>query len=85
MSAGSDPARLRLVYGHRDTIEVLEGLIALAKRGELLGLVACTVEARDDTTATFAHMAWHEDLEQPWSRLVASVAAAQHDLLAEGL
>lgn len=82
--------KLTLVHGGKDMLEVLEETAERVKRGELLGLVLCTVqpprpehkEVEPTLWWTWAH---HEGLQAPFALLLATLTCAQHTMLEKGL
>lgn len=79
------PPRLDLFSGNRDLIETLEEALALARSGELLGVMVCGVAATADGLGYGWNYAWNDDLPQPWANMLAASISASDDLRFKGL
>lgn len=73
---------LNLIAGNGDVVGLLEEAAELARKGELVAVTICACTSSGNVGN---QSAWKDDIEFPWSRLLASVADAQHRLLTEGL
>ena len=73
---------MRLVYGSRDIIDLLEDTLEKARTGEVLGVVVSLID-KDD--GQWTDIAWVEDTPYPWSRLHAAAASSVNHLMQRGL
>lgn len=75
---------LRLIPGGGDMVAAVEDLLEQIRTGKVVGVVLCGITDIDGGTCgwTWAH---RDDIALPWPRLLAAVATAEHDLVAEGL
>lgn len=71
---------MRLVFGGKDIIEQLEDALTRARSGELQGVIICGI-SEGGSGWIGAHV---DDTPYPWSRLLAAVSAAHHDLIVDG-
>lgn len=73
---------LRLIHGGYDVVEALEDALKKAKAGEFDAIVISGITTDGHSGTHWAH---RDDMAHPWSRMVAAVAASQHDLMVDGL
>ena len=77
--------QFQLIHGGGDMLSVLDETAELVRNGTLAGLVICGVSEGAEDTESWWRWAHREGMTAAWARLVASVAGAQHGLIADGL
>jgi hypothetical protein len=76
---------MQVICGNGDVISALEDALARARAGELHGVVICGIGVQDGQSRIGWGWGVRDDARDAWSRMVASVGAAQHDLMVNGL
>lgn len=76
---------LRLISGDGDVVDAIEALLDRAKAGEIDGVVLVEIGDRHGRPASAWSWAHRDDIAVAWARLLAAVAATQHELLTDGL
>lgn len=73
---------MKILYGSGQILEAIDDIRERALAGKIEGLVICWA---DDERTTWHGVVWKENAEYMWPRLVATVTAAQNDLIVNGL
>lgn len=68
---------MKLINGNGDVVSVLAEMLEQAKRGEIVGVVAATLQGHQ-LGGTWAI---HDDEPHGWARLLAAATDLQHTLL----
>ncbi len=73
--------RFKKIEGDGDVVSTLKEVLAQAERGEIDGVVICTIEGSHQN----GHIAFKDETEFAWVRLLGSIAAIHDELLRDGL